>query len=122
MQILGHELIPYKALKSVSCIEEIRQEDDKIILFEYEAEIIKYANDLKIEFALHVFNQTEAIIGNAAGATILICPLKIAHEVATLAEYYLFDAKVAILINNEDEIQLAIENKVDMAILPEAII
>ncbi|PID47005.1 MAG: hypothetical protein CR967_05985 [Proteobacteria bacterium] len=123
MQILGHDLIAYKPLHSVSSIEEISQSpEENTLLFEYKPELIKYAKNHNKSFALHIFNQEEAIIGNGSGAKILICPLKIAQKVQEIAEYYLFDAKVAILINSEEEISLAIAKKVDMAILPDAII
>lgn len=122
MQLLGHPLIPYTQLKSISSIDEMEERDDTILLFEYEPKLINYANTFKRDFALHIFNQTEAIIGNGAGANILICSSKIATSIQELAEYYLFDAKVAILINKEDEISIAIDKKVDMAILPDAIL
>ncbi len=122
MQILGHKLIDYKALKSISSADEISEAKDLTLLFEYDPDLILQVKSLKKEFALHVFNQTEAIIGNATGASILICPEKLALDVQKLAEYYLFDAKVALLINSEDEIEKAIELKLDMAILPDAII
>lgn len=123
MQLLGHPLIPYKNLKSISSKEEINEaQKESILLFEYEPELIRYAKELDKEFALHVFNQREAIIGNGVGASILICSLNLAQLVQNLAEYYLFDAKVAILINSEEEIDQAIDKKVDMAILPEAIL
>ncbi len=122
MQILGHPLIEFRYLQSISSKEEIEEtQDDHILLFEYDAELIRCAKELKKDFALHIFNKTEAIIGNAVQAKILICPEKYATQMQELAEYYLFDAKIAILINNEEEINLAIEKKVDMAILSEAI-
>ncbi len=123
MLIYGHELIKSEALYSVGSKDEIDEiSNDKILFFEYNPDLMKYVIDKNRPFALHVFNETEAVIGNGVGAKMLICPHNIAQKVQELAEYYLFDAKVAILINSEDEIVKAIEKKVDVAILPEAII
>ncbi len=123
MQIYGHELISFDFLYSVGSEEEIDEvENDGLLFFEYCPKLIRYAKEKNRNFALHVFNETEAIIGNLVGAKLLICPHSIACKIQELAEYYLFDSKVAILINSEDEIALAIEKKVDVAILPEAIL
>lgn len=123
MQILGHELISYRPLYAIQNTNEIENISlDDTVLFEYDVDLIKFAQIKKVKFALHVFNEIDAIVGNGAGACILICPQRIASKVQNLAEYYLFDAKVAIMINNENEITQAIELKADMAILPDAII
>lgn len=123
MQIYGHKLIEFDFLYSVQSEEEIDEvENECVLFFEYEPKLIEYCQEKNRKFALHVFNQTEAIIGNGAGAKLLVCPQKISHKIQDLAEYYLFDAKVGILINNEDEIEKAIEQKVDVAILPGAIL
>lgn len=123
MKILGHPLIPYKKLYSIQTVDEINEETSQnILLFEYDHILLNHVTQNKLPFALHIFNETEAVIGNAIGAKILICPPKLALRAQELAEYYLFDAKVAILINSEDDIQKAIELKVDMAILPDAIL
>lgn len=123
MQILGHEAVAYNSLVSINDIEQLNQvSNSNIALFEFDLELINYAQKQDIKFALHVFNEIDATIGNAAGASILICPLEIATKVQNLAEYYLFDAKVAIMIDEEKEIKKAIDARVDMAILPNAII
>lgn len=120
MQILGHELIDFTPLFSIEYIEDIKNQDG-ILFFEFNPELIKYCKDKNHKFALHIFNQTEAILGNGAKADILVCHQDLALDVQELAEYYLFDSKIAILINDEDEIEKAIKHKVDMAILPSAI-
>lgn len=123
MEIYGHELIDYDPLYLVQNKDEIDDKNGKYLLFfEYNPMLIKYCQDKKLQFALHVFNPIEAVIGNCVGAKLLICPKKIAFEVQELAEFYLFDSKIAILINSEDEIADAIEKKVDVAILPGAIL
>lgn len=123
MQIYGHELIDFEYLYSVQNEAEIDEVDEECLLFfEYEPKLIKYCKDKKRQFSLHVFNETEAVIGNGAGAKLLVCPKKIASQVQNLAEYYLFDAKVGILVNGEEEIALALEKRVDVAILPGAIL
>lgn len=123
MQILGHELVAYKPLVSINSIDEIKQmSNSNMALFEFDSVLINYVQEQKQDFALHVFNEIDAIIGNAVGASILICPFEIASKIQNLAEYYLFDAKIAIIIDEEKEIKKAIDAKVDMAILPNAII
>lgn len=123
MQILGHPLIAYQKLYSIQKIDEIESaSDEHILLFEYDSDLLRYVKENQLPFALHIFNESEAVLANALGAKILICNEKISQKIQQLAEYYMFDTKVAILINDEEEIQKAIDLRVDMAILPSAIV
>ncbi len=117
MIILGHDLVPYKPYYFIQNTDQIPT-NDKTILFDFNEDLIKYCQLQKINFAIKIKDKTQAVIANAVGAEAIICPFDLAKEVQKLAEYYLFDSKIAIITQN---IKKAIDLKVDMAILPNAI-
>lgn len=122
MIIVGHSLISYEKIyliKELSSINKVPQ--DSICLFKYSEEFIFTCKKKEIKFALHVKDEKEAILGNALKASFLLCDEVLAKKVQNLAEYYLFDSKVALLINSINNLESAIEKRVDMAILKSAI-
>ncbi len=120
MIILGHKLISYEPFYFVKDIEGIKGvKKGGAVAFYFNEEMIEFCQNQKITFAICITSDIEAIISNGAGAQILICPTNLALRVQELAEYYLFDSKVAVVAEDLGE---ALQLKVDMAILPNAII
>ena len=123
MQLLGHELVPYSPLYKVKSIEDISKTPaQSTVIISFDEFLIKHCQENGVPFALHVNNKNEAIIANAAGALLLLIKEDIAKEVQALADHYLFDAKVALCINQNLSLEKAIELGVDMAIFDKAII
>lgn len=121
MILVGHKLIPYKNLYLVNSYVDLKISDEKIACFDYNEELISKCNEQNISFAIKVHTQTQAVIANATNASIIITTQQNAKQIQALAEYYLFDSKIALLIKNENEIQNAIDLKVDMAIFEDFI-
>ncbi len=119
MIILGHELIQYEPFYFVKDINELKSVGkDKKIAFYFDNELIKFCQNENISFGIRVINEPEAVIANGAGAKVIIAPTNLAVKIQELAEYYLFDSKIAIVA---EDLQEAINLKVDMLILPNAI-
>lgn len=122
MIIVGHSLIEYKKFFKIERVEDIaKRPSATIVLSQYNEEIIAYCKKRNLEFSLFIQNEKEAILANALNAYAILCPAAIAPKIQNLAEYYLFDAKVALMIDTLDELDMAIEAKVDMAILKNAV-
>lgn len=123
MLLIGHKLIPFSPLYPIEAVDEIAQTPSgSTVLFEYHPELIWHCRENNISFALHVSNVTEAIIGNGAGAKLLIASMHLAIELQKLAEQYLFDAKIAVMSDEESAIAETAKHGIDALILPEGIV
>ena len=118
MQIIGHKLIEYENFNLIQTVENILNFDN--LIFEYNEDFIKNAKDNGKTFSVIARNLNEAILANALKVKFIIIEknnTSIAKEVVKLAEFYLFDSKIAIIIENyEKDLLNAINLRVDAVI------
>ena len=119
MKILGDELIKFEPL--FLCEGETDVLGGRQNLFKFDRNLIKKALEAEASFSVFVTNANEAIIANAAGAKFIIADIDIAKDLAKIAESYLFDALIAVLIKDESELAQLAKFNIDAAILPNAI-
>ena len=119
MKILGDELIKFEPL--FLCKSEDEISNGRQNLFKFDRNFIKRALEAGASFSVFVTNINEAIIANAAGAKFIIADIDIAKDLAKIAESYLFDALIAVLIKDESELAQLAKFNIDAAILPNAI-
>lgn len=120
MKLIGHELVAYEPL---FWRENARQiEAGKQNLFKFDAAAIKHAQELGAQFCVEAENLNEAIIANAAGAKFIVVPRELAGKAAKLAQDYLFDAQICVVIGGEDELAELSETGADAAIFKNAVI
>ncbi|MBR8464589.1 hypothetical protein KDD93_08460 [Campylobacter sp. faydin G-24] len=120
MQLIGHELVAYEPLFVVSSESQIMA--GRVNLFDFDKNMIAYANELNTEFAVYCSDVSQAIIANAAGAKLIIAnELEKAKKFAEFAQFYLFDSKIAYVINDEVELETLAQNGVDVAIFKKGI-
>ena len=118
MQIIGHKLIEYENFNLIQTVENILNFDN--LIFEYNEDFIKNARNSGKTFSVIVRNLNEAVLANALKAKPIIIEknnISIAKEVVKLAEFYLFDSKIAVIIENyEKDLLNAINLRVDAVI------
>lgn len=118
MQIIGHKLIKYENFNLIQTVENILNFDN--LIFEYNENFIKNAKNSGKTFSVIVRNLNEAILANALNAKFIIIEknnISIIKEVVKLAEFYLFDSKIAVIIENyEKDLLNAINLRVDAVI------
>ena len=119
MKILGDELIKFEPL--FICDSETDVQNGRQNLFKFDRNLIKKALGLSASFSVFVSNLNEAIVANAAGAKFIIADITLAKDLAKIAESYLFDALIAVLIKDESELAQLAKFNIDAAILPNAI-
>ncbi|QPH84217.1 hypothetical protein CVT06_03550 [Campylobacter concisus] len=119
MKILGDELIKFEPL--FLCKNEDEISNGRQNLFKFDRNLIKKALEAEASFSVFVTNANEAIITNAAGAKFIIADIDIAKDLVKIAESYLFDALIAVLIKDESELAQLAKFNIDAAILPNAI-
>ncbi|OUT14595.1 hypothetical protein B9N64_03955 [Campylobacter concisus] len=119
MKILGDELIKFEPL--FLCKSEDEISNGRQNLFKFDRNFIKRALEVGASFSVFVTNINEAIIANAAGAKFIITDIDIAKDLAKVAQNYLFDALIAVLIQSETSLYELAKFEIDAAILPNAI-
>ena len=119
MKILGDELIKFEPL--FLCKSEDEISNGRQNLFKFDRNLIKKALGLSASFSVFVSNLNEAIVANAAGAKFIIADITLAKDLAKVAQNYLFDALIAVLIESETSLCELANFEIDAAILPNAI-
>lgn len=120
MKLIGHELVPYEPLFWRENAQQI--EAGKQNLFKFDEAAIKRAQELGAQFNVEAENLNEIIVANAAGAKFIIVPRELAGKAAKLAQDYLFDAQICVVIGGEDELAELSETGADAAIFKNAVI
>jgi len=123
--IFGHPWVKTKTFKRVFSKNDIGNiNENEIALLEPLGESIslaQYCQENNIEFAVTVGNTRESLFANALGAAYLVCQHEEAMQIQLVAESYLFDTKVLVLVEKEKEIDRVARFSIDGVVFPEAI-
>lgn len=120
MKLIGHELVPYEPLFWRENAQQI--EAGKQNLFKFDAATIKRAQELGAQFCVEAENLNEIIVANAAGAKFIVVPRELAGKAAKLAQDYLFDTQICVIIESQNELAALSETGADAAVFKTAII
>jgi len=122
--IIGHPLIPFKPLYKVTKIEDIKKtKPNCTILIDFNnKELVEYCAIQGISLALHVKSIKDACLANALGAKFIIVDDSLAKQVQNLATEYLFDTKILLQIEDENDIEKAAKNFIDGVVFKKAIL
>lgn len=115
MIILNYSQLLSEKFNSITSIEDIKNtEPNSIVSFKFSKEIAKYCEVEDIEFAPKIESLKEAIFSNSLGAKYLLLESEtLALRVQRVAENYIFDSKVILSIDSEDEIEKVAELGID---------
>jgi len=125
MIIIGHPWVEshrFCRVFSKEDIEKSRAED--IVLLEPlvdSVELAKYCQNSGISYAITVNSLKEALFANALDASYMICKEEEAQLIQPIAQEYLFDSKVLVLIHDEKEIVKIARSGIDGVLFVEAI-
>ncbi|KIM11042.1 MAG: hypothetical protein KU37_08025 [Sulfuricurvum sp. PC08-66] len=126
MLLLGHPLFKKPPFYDVTSIDAILQTPSNSTLYiAYRPElhdVIEHCALNRIAFALGVKNVREAVYAHNYGASYIITTRIIAPLIQKIAENYMFDAKVLVWIEREEEIEEVANLGIDGAIFPEGIV
>ena len=120
MKLIGHELVPYEPLFWRENAQQI--EAGKQNLFKFDEAAIKRAQEFGAQFSVEAENLNEIIVANAAGAKFIVVPRELAGKAAKLAQDYLFDAQICVIIEGQSELAALSETGADAAIFKAAVI
>lgn len=124
MIVLGHYLINSEYLYMVFNFEDIKKtpSNSTVLINFSDGTLLKELSNNKIKTAVKVSNIKEAIFSEALRSKYIIANnLALAIQIQKLAENYLYDSKILVEIENESDLELIAENKIDGVIYKNAI-
>lgn len=110
MLVIGHSLIPSDIWQIVSSVQDINNTSPNSVSvlnnINESSHIALYCKENSVEFACIVSTINDAIISNALGSSyIVLADEVLAKDVQSIANEYLWTAKVIYLIENEKDIE-----------------
>jgi len=125
MIIIGHRWVKNNEFCKVFSIEDIKKSHaNNVVLLEPLDDSHNYANyclDNKIPYAVVVKTLDHALLANALGAKYILCEENDALMIQPIAQEYLFDTRILVLIHEEKEISKIARAGIDGVIFAEAI-
>lgn len=126
MLLFGHRFIPSNSFYHVSDIDSIANTPPSSVVHiefsEVNLDIISHANLNQVKMSICAKNIRDIIYASALGASYIIVPKDLASKARELANEYLFDAKILVLIEEESEIEEIAIIGVDGVVFSNAII
>ncbi len=125
MILIGHPWIESPKFHKVFSIEDIKASNSNdILLLEPLVDshtYAKYCVENNIEYAVVVNSLEDAIYANALNASYMVCEEDSALMIQPIAQEYLFDTNILVLVHSTKEISKLARNGIDGAIFAEAI-
>ena len=126
MLIFGHPWIDSVRFVRIFKKEEINSTSPKDILLlaplSDSLALAQYCNENSIPFALTASTVKEALFANALNAKYLIVPRDEAAKIQKVAQEYLMDMRILVLLENDKNLEKLADEGIDGVLFPAAII
>ena len=126
MLFFGHRFFENESFYHITDIDAIVKTPPSSTLFvdfnENNLDIIKHLNENGISFVLSVADITELVYASALHAKYICLATELAKTAQSVAEDYMFDAKILVQIESEEEIEELVLLGVDGVLFSNAII
>ncbi len=126
MILIGHPYIDFKPFEKIESKEDISHTaSHAVVVFDFHEEKIAlchYAKENEVPFALFVKDEREVILSAALGASYIICDRELVKSAQTFADDYLFDAKILLFSDNEQDIAYAAQKSIDGILFTKGVI
>jgi len=114
MEIFGHSFIENTKFSFVNSVEDIKKTaPNSIIFINFDKEIIDYCRTQNLLFGVKVATIKELILASASNASYLLIDKKFAKEAQDIANEYMFDAKILLISQSENDIEFCAKNGID---------
>ena len=125
MIVIGHPWIKSQRFSKISSVEDIKStKSDDIVVLEPLADshsTAQYCQNNGIPYAVVVNTLEDAIFANALDARYMICEEDAALMIQPIAQEYLFDTRILVLIHQDREISKMAKSGIDGVVFAEAI-
>jgi thiamine monophosphate synthase len=126
MLLFGHRFISSPRFYHIDDIDSIVHTPPNSLLFltfhERNLDIIEHMRLNNLHFGLGCHSLTEVVYANALGAAYIIVDKVLAKDAQNAAENYLFDAKILVQSDSEEDIEEIAEQGIDGILFPEGVI
>ena len=126
MLLFGHRFIPSKNFYHIFDIDAVAKTPPSSTLYlefdEQNLDIISHLSKNEIKFALGVKNITEILYASALNASFILVNKELSKTAQSIAEEYLFDAKILSHVEDEEELEELALLGIDGAIFPSTFI
>ena len=126
MLLFGHRFIASERFYHIEDIASISHTPANavlhIVFHESHLDMLHHLQQNRLRFAVDVKNITELIYAENFDATYVMLSKSLAKEAQNIAETYLFDAKILVKINHENEIEMMAYEGIDGVIFSDALI
>jgi hypothetical protein len=126
MLVYGHRFIPSKSFYHVLDIQSILNTPPSSIIYvefsEDNLDIINHTRLNHIDTAIYAKDITQIIYASSFGAMFIVVHADLAKNAQKIANDYLFDAKILVMIDDESQIQEFALLGVDGVIFPSSIV
>lgn len=117
MILIGDDLISYEDVSRINEVSEIKNsKSNSTIICNYDENIVTYCHDNALSYGVIIKNLKELIYASLLNAKYIICNKELSIDAQKIAENYIFDSKILVVIENNDEIQWVAQNEIDGAI------
>jgi len=114
MIIIGDKLIPFEELFKIDSIDDIKNtKANSTVLFTYCDEIAKFCFENEISFAIVVDSIKEAVYSSNLNAKYIITNKELSKELQKIADNYMYDAKILVIIESSDEFEEIAKAQID---------
>jgi len=109
MLLFGHPYIPSQKFYHIEEIDDVVHTPSNSVIYlewnEKNLDIVEYLQSNHITFALRVTDIKGIIFASLVGASFIFVPKELAKTAHNIAQNYLFDAKILVCIDGEEEIE-----------------
>lgn len=114
MIIIGHRIIGCDTFTHINSIDEISSTaSNSTVVLNYDLNIMDYCFRNNIKYAVKISKISESVFANNLNAKYIIIEQSISKEIQNIAENYMFDSKIIVIINNDDEIDNVANQGID---------
>ena len=114
MIVIGDKLIPFEEFFRINSIDDIKNtKANSTVLFTYCNEIAKYCFENEISFAVVVNSIKEAVYSSNLNTKYIITNKELSKELQKIADNYMYDAKILVIIESSDEFEEIAKAQID---------
>jgi LPS sulfotransferase NodH len=118
MQIFGHDFIKNSEFFFINGVDKIKNTTpNSILFFDFNKEIITYCKTQNLVFGVRVKDIKELVLASASNASYLLVDKEFAKQAQNIANEYMYDAKILLISNDENDIEFCAKNGIDGIIL-----
>jgi len=126
MILIGHPYIDFKAFEKVENQADVKLTSaNATVLFDFCEErvtLCRYLSENSVDFALVVKEEKEVIFASSLGASYIVCDKELANIAQQFADAYLFDAKILLKSNEDEDIVYAAKHNIDGVLFEKGVV